>query len=140
MFCYYSLVPDLDEDSPSSKSDVSDQEDGQISVINLKTIAKVAVTAGTINTSASATITTTSASIQKTQLLSSSNSSAEDDELGDGLRSTTSGIGLPVHHGHVQHGGVPPQLARTNSLPYIPGQTERRRRKLPEIPKNKKCE
>lgn len=30
-------------------------------------------------------------------------------------------------------------LERTNSLSFIPGQVERRRRKLPEIPKNKKC-
>uniref|UniRef100_A0A182NKC8 SH3 domain-containing protein n=1 Tax=Anopheles dirus TaxID=7168 RepID=A0A182NKC8_9DIPT len=30
------------------------------------------------------------------------------------------------------------QLARTSSLPWIPGQVERRRRKLPEIPKNRK--
>lgn len=46
-------------------------------------------------------------------------------------------IGPIVSHSH-HH--ISSHLERTNSLPFMPEQTtERRRRKLPEIPKNKKC-
>lgn len=74
---------------------------------------------------------------------------AEDDELGDGLRTGPSSI-LSIqpiaedsgpssirNDGNLQSTSSH-QLARTSSLSWIPSQ-ERRRRKLPEIPKNKKC-
>lgn len=51
----------------------------------------------------------------------------DDDELVDGLRNGQN----VIHHSNVS-------LERTNSSPFM-GQIERRRRKLPEIPKNKKC-
>lgn len=107
----YRLVPDLlDEDyTSSSKSDSSDPEDE----LNTK------LGGGNNN------------NLTKNR--------DEDDEIGDGLRMaapTCGPIGLaqasiiPTHSVH---------LERTSSLPFIPGQVERRRRKLPEIPKNKKC-
>lgn len=66
------------------------------------------------------------------------NKSSDEDD--DGLRTTNpvagstttvdSKIGVQQTDAH---------LERTNSLSFIPGQVERKRRKLPEIPKNKKC-
>lgn len=60
-----------------------------------------------------------------------SNNNDEDDEIGDGLRTIQPTTNI---HTHLSN-----HLERTNSLPFIPGQVERRRRKLPEIPKNKRC-
>lgn len=51
----------------------------------------------------------------------------DDDELVDGLRNGQN----VIHQSNSS-------LERTNSSPFM-GQIERRRRKLPEIPKNKKC-
>lgn len=57
-------------------------------------------------------------------------SSDEDDEIGDGLRTNVgSTIMQPEIVSH-NHSG---QLERSGSMPTV----ERRRRKLPEIPKNK---
>lgn len=79
--------------------------------------------------------------------ISSNSSVAEDDELGDGLRTGPSSMlsqttQQNLDSGAGQDSGQQPsqQLARTCSLTWTPGQVERRRRKLPEIPKNRKCE
>lgn len=129
------MVPDvdLDGDSSPSKSDISDPDD--VHILTIKT-AK-------LPHKQNVTITT----------ISSNSSVAEDDELGDGLR--TGPPSLTLHQTQQQSPEQNPstalipshsiltnsnsQLARTSSLPWIPGQVERRRRKLPEIPKNKKC-
>uniref|UniRef100_A0AAG5DE31 JNK-interacting protein 1 n=1 Tax=Anopheles atroparvus TaxID=41427 RepID=A0AAG5DE31_ANOAO len=189
---FYSLVADLDldEDSPSSKSDASDhEEDGPQSVQSDGTVDSVRKGTPSKTQQLIQTISTISDS-------SSGSSTAEDDEIGDGLRTVahgagrkpsladeeqllvvvagsgpesllqlqltapangqgTTGTGAPgapgvATTGTAQEthaaggvGAVPAgvnsaQLARTSSLPWIPGQVERRRRKLPEIPKNRK--
>ncbi|XP_035907374.1 JNK-interacting protein 1 [Anopheles stephensi] len=189
---FYSLVADVDlDDSPSSKSDASSdhEEDGPLSTSD-----------GTVESVLKGTPSKTQQIIQTISTISSSSSTGEDDEIGDGLRTVTlgprksslvtdaeedlivvssGGSGpeslLQLHltsHGHtvtagesksttlgpsnvgasnLVHGPVAgaaagdgtstnssSQLARTSSLPWIPGQVERRRRKLPEIPKNRK--
>ncbi len=98
-----------DEDYPSSKSDSSDQEDQP----NPKTQVSALQSAKNLTLNIK---------------LGSAKTSDEDDEIGDGLRTTS-----------LQPANSTTQLERTNSLPFIPQQVERRRRKLPEIPKNKKC-
>nr|XP_029722579.1 JNK-interacting protein 1-like isoform X1 [Aedes albopictus] len=139
---FYSLVPDvdLDEDTPSSKSsDGSDHEDliSEADSVLKTTPSKTQQIIQTIST-----IST-----------SSSSSAAEDDEIGDGLKTITtikSQMKTDSHvHENVQDNQplsmqlalcntTSAQLARASSLPWIPGQVERRRRKLPEIPKNRK--
>lgn len=72
--------------------------------------------------------------------ISSNSSVAEDDELGDGLRTGPLSLNNKTPQKTSENGATSStQLARTSSLTGIPGQMERRRRKLPEIPKNKKC-
>lgn len=83
---------------------------------------------------------------------SSSSSAAEDDEIGDGLKTIPlqptgkldSLVEIIAQDNQCSMqlalcNTASAQLARTSSLPWIPGQVERRRRKLPEIPKNRKC-
>lgn len=98
-----------DEDYPSSKSDSSDQEDQP----NPKTQVS------TLQSAKNLTLNIKVGSIE---------TGDEDDEIGDGLRITS-----------VQAADPATQLERTNSSSFIPQPVERRRRKLPEIPKNKKC-
>uniref|UniRef100_A0A182WKJ4 SH3 domain-containing protein n=1 Tax=Anopheles minimus TaxID=112268 RepID=A0A182WKJ4_9DIPT len=189
---FYSLVADLDlDDSPSSKSDASSdhEEDGPLSTSD-----------GTAESVLKGTPSKTQQIIQTISTISSSSSTGEDDEIGDGLRTVTLGprkssivpddeelivvsgdsgpesllqlqlntlshtvtsvesknatvgsnVGASHHPPNVglcaAVSSVPTdvtstnssQLARTSSLPWIPGQVERRRRKLPEIPKNRK--
>lgn len=110
------IVPDLDEDSPSSKSDDSDNEDGPVTSITL--------------------LTQPIKPPQPKLVLNLKPITAkddEDDEIGDGLRT---GTGIQTVTSKATH---PLNLERTNSLPFLPGGVERRRRKLPEIPKTKKC-
>lgn len=128
----FRLVSDIDfdlESSPSpSKSDASEPDDIGVHIINTKLLPQASTNVSLAN-------------------ISSNSSVAEDDELGDGLRTGPSS--LLSHKGQQQTDSGPSsittqvsqssQLARTSSLPWIPGQVERRRRKLPEIPKNKKC-
>ncbi|XP_058458773.1 JNK-interacting protein 1 [Malaya genurostris] len=129
---FYSLVPDveLDDDTPSTKSsDDSDHED------NEDNDAGAPLPKGT-----------PSKTQQILQTISTiSSSSAEDDEMGDGLRTTailvckTDTAGTAENHMQLALcNTTASQLSRTSSLPWIPGQAERRRRKLPEIPKDKK--
>lgn len=143
---------ELDDETPSTKSgdDASDHEDLLSDTDSvLKPVNGPSKTQQIIQT-----ISTISSS-----------SSAEDDEIGDGLRTTTTtttavvaaakgsdvgstGVTNTTTTAQEQGGQLQltlcnttsSQLARTSSLPWIPGQVERRRRKLPEIPKNKKCE
>lgn len=137
------MVSDIDLDASPSKSDASDPDEMGIGV-------HIISTSRLPQACTNVTITN----------ISSNSSVAEDDELGDGLRTgpssilsqTTqstqninSGPSSNVGQESVQQQPQPQsqqqqsQLARTNSLPWIPGQVERRRRKLPEIPKNRKC-
>lgn len=123
------MVADIDFDemsSPSSsKSDTSDPDDIGVHIISTARLPQV-------NTN-----------VTVANIDSSSNSSvAEDDELGDGLRTGPSSLNKnqqQTDSGSATNLTQSSQLARTSSLPWIPGQVERRRRKLPEIPKNRKC-
>ncbi|KAG5677004.1 hypothetical protein PVAND_006794 [Polypedilum vanderplanki] len=129
---YYSIVTDIDLDvasTPSpSKSDSSEPDEIGVHIISTSRLPQACT---------NVTITN----------ISSNSSVAEDDELGDGLRTGPSSIvsqnqiQIDVDMANQQSKNQPQQsspLARTNSLSWIPGQVERRRRKLPEIPKNKK--
>ncbi|XP_058836547.1 JNK-interacting protein 1 [Topomyia yanbarensis] len=124
---FYSLVPDvdLDDDTPSTKSsDESDNEDN----------------ANDATPEPKATPSKTQQILQTISTISSS--SAEDDEFGEGLKTTTIlNSKIEIDGGHMQLAlcnTTSSQLSRASSLPWIPGQAERRRRKLPEIPKDKK--
>lgn len=129
---FYRLVTDIDLDAstPSpSKSDASDPDEIGVHIISTSRLPH-----------ACNNVTITN--------ISSSSSVAEDDELGDGLRTGPSSIlslqNQPIaedsgpsslqNEGNVQSTSSQ-QIARTT---WTPSQ-ERRRRKLPEIPKNKKC-
>lgn len=107
-------MPNLDEDTtPSPKSD-SEQDDDTIQ------LKKSDDNQGPINYSQPPI---KSVSLDTTR-------SPDDDELGDGLKSRPTVTG---------NGGI---LERGNTYPFATtptGQVERRRRKLPEIPKHKKC-
>lgn len=135
------MVSDIDLDSitPSpSRSDASDPDEMGIGV-------HIISTSRLPQACTNVTITN----------ISSNSSVAEDDELGDGLRTGPSSLlsqaiqnnlnldSGPSSIGTQESSQSTPQqqsqLARTSSLPWIPGQAERRRRKLPEIPKNRKC-
>lgn len=143
MFITFSLVSDIDLDAitPSpSRSDASDPDEMGIGVHIISTSRLP---------QACTNVTVTN--------ISSNSSVAEDDELGDGLRtgpssllsqaiqnninldSGPSSIATQESNQSTQQQQQQSQLARTSSLPWIPGQAERRRRKLPEIPKNRKC-
>lgn len=142
---------ELDDETPSTKSgdDASDHED---LLSDTDSVLKPTVNGPSKTQQIIQTISTISSS-----------SSAEDDEIGDGLRTTPAVVAAAAKGSDVGSTGVTntttttaqeqggqlqltlcnttsSQLARTSSLPWIPGQAERRRRKLPEIPKNKKCE
>lgn len=115
--------------SPSpSKSDASEPDDIGVHIISTARLPQACTNVSVAN-------------------ISSNSSVAEDDELGDGLRTGPSSLTiknqLQTDSGPsslVTQVSQSSQLARTSSLPWIPGQAERRRRKLPEIPKNKKSE
>lgn len=127
---YCRLVTDIDLDCSPSKSDASEPDDIGVHIISTSRLPQACT---------NVTITN----------ISSNSSVAEDDELGDGLRTGPSSI-LSIQNQPIAEDSGPSsiqnegstvqssQLARTNSLPWLPTQ-ERRRRKLPEIPKNKKC-
>jgi hypothetical protein len=121
---------DLDASTPSpSKSDASEPDDIGVHIISTSRLPQACT---------NVTITN----------ISSNSSVAEDDELGDGLRTGPSStmsqnqtqidVDMTNRTSKMQPQQSSP-LAKTSTLPWIPGQTERRRRKLPEIPKNKKC-
>ncbi|XP_050095615.1 JNK-interacting protein 1 [Anopheles aquasalis] len=208
---FYSLVGDVEldlEDSPSSKSEASDHdEEEEEDECRRSSVGTMDGLTSVGDPVPKGTPSKTQQIIQTISAISTSSSSStgeEDDELGDGLRTTvstagdhqrkSSATGQNLHHHHIEDyqeqslgcgssgpdsllsvtphtasevdadesttSKVPPltgastaapslpvqagtaatsaQLARTSSLPWIPGQVERRRRKLPEIPKNRK--
>lgn len=123
----FRLVSDIDFDdmsSPSpSKSDSSDPDDIGVHMVSTTRLPQASTNVTVAN-------------------ISSSSSVAEDDELGDGLRTGPSSLNIKNQQ-QKDSGSTnsqSSQLARTSSLTWSPGHSERRRRKLPEIPKNKKCE
>lgn len=120
------------ESSPSpSKSDPTDLDDIRVHIVSASRLPQVCTNVTFANISSNSSVT-------------------EDDELGDGLRTgPTSLLSYKMsHHTSTDSGPSSIQteisqsstsaLERTSSLPWISG--ERRRRKLPEIPKTKKCE
>lgn len=127
--CAFRLTADIDFDtvsSPSpSKSDASDPDDIGVHIISTARLPQMCTNVSLAN-------------------ISSNSSVAEDDELGDGLR--TGPPSLTKNQQQLDSGPSSlvtqaPQsspLARASSLTWVPGQAERRRRKLPEIPKTKK--
>lgn len=134
------MVTDIDLDgeaSSPSKSDASEPDDIGVHIISTSRLPQMCT---------NVTITN----------ISSNSSVAEDDELCDGLRTGPSSIlslqNQPIAEdsgpSSIQHDAsiqstasavTSQQLARTSSLPWLPTQERRQRRKLPEIPKNKKC-
>lgn len=143
-FLNYRLVPVLDEDYPSSKSDSSDQEDDKLSEIisiqqqppppsstQLQQQQQNASNAlGLMGT----TVTSTTLSICTSEL------------GGGGINTNISGIGCGVGGGDIGTvtGGNSENTLDTistiqNAFPQ-PGSIERKRRKLPEIPKVRKRE
>lgn len=127
--CAFRLTADIDFDtvsSPSpSKSDASDPDDIGVHIISTARLPQMCTNVSLAN-------------------ISSNSSVAEDDELGDGLR--TGPPSLTKNQQQLDSGpsslvtqaSQSSPLARASSLTWVPGQVERRRRKLPEIPKTKK--
>lgn len=113
MQSFYSIVPNFDDEysSQSSKSDSSsDQEDA------------IPKSTGTTNIANSKNL------CLNIKPILCGKSSDEDDEIGDGLRTN---VAPTIQMDTNSHGGS--HLERSGSMPQV----ERRRRKLPEIPKNK---
>lgn len=161
------LVPDLSEDDyPSSKSDSSDQEDEQLARHPLHSLssaspshhrhqqqqkqqqhvhADLASTPSTTSASSSASATAISSPAAHAPSATApvSKSSDEDDDIGDGLRTAIGVIGLGSGTAIVSHAVHLDRSAGSMATVGIAGggghQVERRRRKLPEIPKNRKC-
>lgn len=152
----YRLVPGLDEESSShsSKSDSSPSDDGEdddnrsITPQNLHHAKSppphLILQPTTLSSSSAAT-----SYLPLAQHPPSLNNSSEDDEIGDGLRTT---IGYGHHRGadasatktaagqttgtSTEYGGGNAVNSPQKHMAVVP--VERRRRKLPEIPKNKK--
>ena len=126
------LVTDIDLDvtaatTPSpSKSDVTEPDEIGVHIISTSRLPQMCTNVSITN-------------------ISSNSSVVGDDDLGTGPSSILS----IQNQARAEDSGpssiqnettaTSQQLARTNSLPWLPTH-ERRRRKLPEIPKNKKCE
>lgn len=116
-----------EDDSPTSKSDVSDENE-----VNDIT-------------------TTVNALIQSPKFIQNANSKAlgslkslqstnhEDDEIGDGLRTTTQTNLANAASSDTIDLSQTNLCDRIHQHPFTTGKVERKRRKLPEIPKNKKC-
>lgn len=132
-------IDDLDSSLSPSKSDASDPDDNEVHIMTLNTTRLPQACTNVIV----ANISSNGSSVAD-----------DDDELGDGLRTGPPSLTVLQQQHQLQQETEPTslnalipsqtthsaQLARTSSLPWIPGgQIERRRRKLPEIPKNKKC-
>lgn len=104
------IVPNLEDDeSPTSKTDSSDTS---------------------ITNDANNDLKSTTHQITKLQNLKCiQTESPEDDEIGDGLRTKkTANTQTDIS-----------QQINSERIQTFTGQVERRRRKLPEIPKNKRC-
>lgn len=135
-FASYRIVPNLDDDeSPTSKSDESNDDE----VIDLKSVqlgTTVVPTSSSIITAQSSKLIQNAVSKTLASLKCSLQGNTEDDEIGDGLRTTAAMIASAtpeISEFSQQNYGTHQQTL----LPF--GKVERRRRKLPEIPKNRKC-
>lgn len=132
-------IDDLDSSLSPSKSDASDPDENEVQIMTLNTTRLPQACTNVIV----ANISSNGSSVAD-----------DDDELGDGLRTGPPSLTVLQQQQQLQQETEPTslnalvpsltthsaQLARASSLPWIPGgQIERRRRKLPEIPKNKKC-
>lgn len=108
------IVPNLDDDE--SPTAISDSSDSKNELSELKSSTQSPKFSQKSNGKA----------INNLKCLQSS---AEDDEIGDGLRTKTTTTDTKNENNNQQT-----EIDRIQN-----GQIERRRRKLPEIPKNKKC-
>lgn len=127
------MVTDIDCDTilSPSKCDATELDEIRVHIVNSSRLPQVCTNVTIANIS--------------------SNSSVTEDDEGDGLRTGPSSLlsfklNLPPPPTDSGPSSILTEvsqssntgLERTSSLPWISG--ERRRRKLPEIPKNKKCE
>lgn len=128
--CIYRIVPNLDDDdSPTSKSDESNDDE----VIDLKSvqIGSTVPSSMLIQNAVSKTLASLKCTLQ---------GNTEDDEIGDGLRTTAAMIASAtpeISEFSQQNYGTDRSVGQ--QPPPLFGKVERRRRKLPEIPKNRKC-
>lgn len=117
------IVPNIDEDeSPVSKSDESSCCGELNDIKSLQSIQ-------------SPKKFTQNANIKALDSLKCLQSNPEDDEIGDGLRTTSTVQSLSDTIDFSQQNSAD----RTQQTPFTAAKVERRRRKLPEIPKNRKC-
>lgn len=124
---FYRIVPNLDEDdSPNSKSDASDDNE----VNDMKSLQMSSATSIQSSKFIQIAATKTLASLKCIP------SNPEDDEIGDGLRTTTALADSSDTGSEISQQQIGDDQTQA---PFIPGKVERRRRKLPEIPKNKRC-
>lgn len=142
------IVPNLDDESPTSNHSKSDESNDD-EVIDLKSVQLNGTTVPTSSSSLSSPPSSTTQSskliqnaVSKTlaSLKCSLQGNTEDDEIGDGLRTTAAMIAsaTPEISEFSQQNGYGTQQQAQTLLPF--GKVERRRRKLPEIPTNRKCE
>lgn len=155
---FHRLVPDLTEDDyPSSKSDSSDQEDDPHQTRHRSSIiaqhTPYALAGSVINNNhhkpaINGGATSVVGLLEPTSASAVSKSSDEDDDIGDGLQQLRAASGAAGSDaavaGHHQQSAVVSNVAhaeRCGAVPHLAGsgQVERRRRKLPEIPKHRKC-
>lgn len=127
-FLFSRIVPNLDEDvSPTSKSDTSDGND-------VNYTSSIASPTATTVQSPKFIQNVGSKALGSLKCLQSN---PEDDEIGDGLRTTQTVSNATAELNDFSQQNI---VDRTQQQPPFPiGKPERRRRKLPEIPKNKKC-
>lgn len=119
-YCF-SIVPNLDEDeSPEFKTDTSDSTD----INDIKLIQSIQSPKKILQ----------NANNNAFGSLKCLQSNPEDDEIGDGLRTTSVQQSAADTNDSNQQ-----SMSDRTSQPLAPGKVERRRRKLPEIPKNRKC-
>lgn len=130
-FSSYRIVPNLDEIlSPTKSDDSTDNE-----VIDLKSV-QLGTSSSSSSSPQSSKLIQNAVSKTLASLKCSLQGNTEDDEIGDGLRTTAAMIASAtpeISEFSQQNYGTEQQ----SLLPF--GKVERRRRKLPEIPKNRKC-
>lgn len=114
------IVPSLEEDeSPTSKSDASEENEfNDIKSLNV--------------------LIQSPKFIQNAVSLKCLQTNAEDDEIGDGLRTTTTVDNSMADNIDISQLNLSERIHQQQLLTTV--KVDRRRRKLPEIPKNKKCE
>lgn len=118
----------MDEDeSPTSKSDVSDENE----LNDITTTVNASIQSPKFIQNASSKALGSLKSLQSTN--------HEDDEIGDGLRTTTQTNLTNVVSSDTIDLSQTNLSDRIHQHPFTTGKVERKRRKLPEIPKNIKC-